>query len=77
LSAAVAAGLADFEKRKEGELRKLLLEELQAGEKTVVDVALQDHLFAIWLRVRHAALTGVAREKLRIMARVLNGQLQE
>jgi hypothetical protein len=42
----------------------------------VTDAALQDQLFAVWLRFRHAARTGVAREKLRIMARMLNGQLE-
>jgi hypothetical protein len=72
----VRKGLQDFVARQEEELRKLLLEEVKVGEKTIVDVAMQDQLFAIWLRMRHAFVTGVARAKLRIMARVLNGQLE-
>jgi hypothetical protein len=68
--------LSAYQARKEEEARQMLMKEVVAGEKTVVDAAVQDQLFAIWLRFRHAALTGVAREKLRIMARILNGQLE-
>jgi hypothetical protein len=72
----LSAALREFEQRREEELRKLLFQELKAGEKTVTDVMMQDQLFAIWVRLRHAAITGVARQKLRLMARYLNGQLE-
>ena len=77
LTNAATAAIRDYKSPKEQELRKLLLEELEAGEKSIADVAMQDQLFGIWLRLRHACITGVAREKLRIMARVLSGQLQD
>jgi hypothetical protein len=72
----LTAALREYEARREEELRTLLLQELEAGEKTIADVLVQDQLFAIWMRIRHAAMTGVAREKLRLMARYLNGQLE-
>jgi hypothetical protein len=73
---AIERGLRAYEARQDEEARVILMKELVAGEKTVVDAALQDQLFAAWLRFRHAARTGVAREKLRMMACILNGQLE-
>jgi hypothetical protein len=73
---AIERGLSAYETRKDEEARAIWMKEVVTGEKTLVDAALQDQLFAVWLRFRHATRTGVAREKLRIMARMLNGQLE-
>jgi hypothetical protein len=73
--ATAASLLSDYQSRKAAEALGIL-KEIVRGDRPLADGIVRDHLFAIWLRYQHAAVTGVAHAKLRIMARVLDGQLE-
>lgn len=50
-----------------------LLEELRAGQITLIDAGAQDDFIAIWHRYFRAAQEGAARTNLRLMARIIAG----
>ena len=55
--------------------RKILIEEISSGNRPIVDAAELDAFVAITLRYDRAATEGSAHWKLRLMARVLDGQI--
>ena len=76
LGAAASATFGRLMKKRADAAREILLEELSQGDVHPTDVLGEDDIVAVSYRYARASLEGTARLNLRLIAKVLSGNLQ-
>lgn len=73
--AGIGVGLDRFLIHSRERARQILLEEIRTGDRPIYDAEEADAFVAVMLRYDRAAIEGRAHWKLRLMARIVDGQL--